>query len=221
MHLKIFRWITDRPSIVSVVAFVPPAVEDAHIEDTVHRGFLSAPSAGFQRRSWIVQPYVDSLREEMRGVHLVVLDERYMPREPVVGGERVDLVNEMFSVFVGRVRLSGKDDLNGAPLIEHHRLDAIQVVEKQGGAFIPSEPACEADGKSFGIEQRSHGDDLPGIDPITRPAVAGAFSCESQELSLEKDVNVPDFFVRNIHDAIPEGNVIVPVDPFRAEISIE
>src|SRR5262249_29635159 len=34
-------------------------------------------------------------------------------------------------------------------------------------------------------------------------------------------MHIPDFFVRNFHDSIPERNVVVPLDPFRAEISIE
>ena len=124
MDLQILRRISDRPAIVSVVAFVPPPVEHAHVQDAVHRGLLAAGAASFQRRPRIVEPNIDSLREEMRRMHLIIFDEGDMAGHTVVGSERIDLVDKMLAVLVSRMSFSGEDDLHGPPLIQHHRFDA-------------------------------------------------------------------------------------------------
>src|SRR5437899_4219586 len=100
MDLQVLWRVPDRPTVISVVAFVPPAVEHAHVQNAIHRRFLAAGTTSLQRRSWIIQPYVHALREEMCGMHLVVFDEGDMASHTVVGRQRINLMDEMFSVLV-------------------------------------------------------------------------------------------------------------------------
>src|SRR5262245_56695593 len=216
MDFKVFRRLTDRPTVVAVVAFVPPAVQHAHIEDAVHPGFLPAGTAGLQRRARVVEPYVDTLSEEMRRVHLVVFDKRDVAGETIVRGKRIDLMDEMFSMLVRRMCLSSEHHLHWPPLIQHARLDAIQVVENQGRPFIAGKAACESDRERFWIEQRAHGNDLAWINAILRPSLTSAFASESQKFSFQLQMYIPDLFVWNVHNAIPERNVVVTIHPFRA-----
>ena len=54
VNIQIFRWVADGPTIISVVAFVPPAVKHADVQDAIHRSLLPARTAGLQRRTRIV-----------------------------------------------------------------------------------------------------------------------------------------------------------------------
>src|SRR5262249_31527232 len=68
---------------------------------------------------------------------------------------------------------------------------------------------------------RAHGNDLARINAILRPSLTSAFASESQKFSFQLQMYIPDLFVWNIHNAIPERNVVVTIHPFRAEIPIE
>src|SRR5215510_8028395 len=125
-------------------------------------------------------------------------------------------MDEMFSMFVRRMRLSSEHHLHWPPLIQHHRFDSIQIMENQSRAFIAGKAACESDRERFWIEQRAHRDDLTRINAIVRPSLTGAFASKSQKFSFQLQMYIPDLFVWNIHNAIPERNVVVTIHPFRA-----
>src|SRR6185369_2103761 len=129
MNFEVLRRITDGPTIVAVIAFVPPAIQDADIQRAIHACFLAARSASLEWRSRIVHPNIDALSKEMRGMNLIVLDERNVSGHAVVGGQRIDLMDEMLSMFVRWMRFSCEDNLDRFPLIQHHRLDPIQIME--------------------------------------------------------------------------------------------
>src|SRR5262249_8202403 len=103
VHFEIFGWIPDRPAVVAVVSLVPPAVQDTDIENTIHRSLLAAGATSLKRRTRIVEPHIDALSKEMRGVHFVIFAERDMACHTVIGGKRIDLVNQMFAVLIRRM----------------------------------------------------------------------------------------------------------------------
>ena len=166
MNFEIFRWIADRPAVISVVSLIPPAVQDADVQYAVHRRFLPACATRFQGRPGVVQPDVDTLCKEVRRMHFIVFDECNVTRQTVVRCKRIDLMDQVFSMFVRWMCFSGENDLNRPPLIEHHRFDAVQIVEHQRGSLVTGKSACKSDGKGIRIQQRSHGNDLPRIDPV-------------------------------------------------------
>ena len=103
----------DGPAVVAVVALVPPAVEDAEVEDAVLRGLHAAGAGRLQRPPRGVEPDVDALHQEAGDVHVVVLEE-----EDAAGGTRgdrralEDLLDELLAGLVGRMGLAGEDDLD-------------------------------------------------------------------------------------------------------------
>src|SRR5262245_5952434 len=97
------------------MSLIPPTIQDTHVQHAVHSGLLSARAAGFQRRSRIVQPCIDTLREEMGRVNFIVFYERDMTGEAVVGCDGVDLVDEVLAVIVGGMGLPGEQDLYRFP----------------------------------------------------------------------------------------------------------
>src|SRR5262249_37936959 len=123
----------------------PPAIQHAHIQSAVHAGLLPACAAGFQRRPRIVEPHINALGKEVCRVHLVVFDKSDMAGETIVGGEGIDLVDEMLSLRLSRLCLSRKHYLQGTPLVEHHRLNAIQIMEYQRSTLVTGEPTGKSD----------------------------------------------------------------------------
>src|SRR5262245_14736030 len=127
----------------------------------------------------------------------------------------------MLSVLICRMGLSGKYDLDRFPAIKHQRSNTDKILKDQRCAFVAGKPAREADRQRIRIEEGSHGDHLLGIHVIFRPSRAGTLANEGEHLSLQELMNFPHLFVGNVHDSIPEWNVVVALHPLFAEITIE
>ncbi len=65
----------------AVVAFAPPAVEDAQVQAAVTAGLHAAGAGGLERAARVVQPDVAAAHHLARDVDVVVLDEHEPPRE--------------------------------------------------------------------------------------------------------------------------------------------
>ena len=94
-------------------------------------------------------------------------------------------------------------------------------MEEQRCPLVPGEPARETDGQRIRVEQRAHGDHLSRVHAVLRPSRSGALPCKGQKLSLEKETDVPQVFVGDIHHPIPKCDIVMPLDPLRAEVPIE
>ncbi len=104
----------DDPAVRTVVPFRPPAVADAEMRHAVDAGLHAAGAAGFERFSRGIEPDVASLREEMRDVQIVVVDEGDTASIDGIDRMTVDLLQVPFAHVVGRVGLARKDDLHVA-----------------------------------------------------------------------------------------------------------
>src|SRR5262245_20365328 len=94
-------------------------------------------------------------------------------------------------------------------------------MEDQRSAFITREPSRKTNGERVRIEQSSHRDDLARVYSIFGPSGSGTFAGKREKFTLQEQMYVPEFFVRDIHDTIPERNVIVLVDPLWTEVTVE
>src|SRR4051812_33122165 len=99
-------------------------------------------------------------------MHLVIFNKSHMACQAMVGGERINLMDEMFAVFVRRMCLSSEQELNRLPTIQHEVLYPVQVVKNQSCAFVPGKATRKTDGQSIRIEQSSHGNNLARLDSI-------------------------------------------------------
>ena len=71
--------VADGEAVGSVVAFAPPAIEDAEIQTAVAAGFLPAGAGCLEWPAWVVQPYITTRNHLASHVHVVVLDEHQVP----------------------------------------------------------------------------------------------------------------------------------------------
>src|SRR5215467_5643897 len=115
MHFEIFGRIADSPAVTGVVALIPPAIENAEIGNSIHSRFLAAGAAGFQRSTWIVQPDIHALCQEVSRVHLVIFNECDMSCELRVESQGINLMDQMLAMLIGGMRLSRKHDLYRTP----------------------------------------------------------------------------------------------------------
>src|SRR5437762_6122941 len=110
----------------------------------------------------------------------------------------------MFTVFIRRMSFSGENNLYGFPGIQQNGLDAVQIMKDHRRPLVPGKSARKSNRESVGIQQRSHRNHLARIDMILCPPGSRTLTREREELSFQEQMNIPEFLVRNIHDAIPE-----------------
>src|SRR5581483_11314144 len=103
LHRIRVRVFADRETVRAVVAFAPPAVEDAEVQTAVAAGFHAARAGGFERTPRIVQPDVAAGNHLARDVDVVVLDEHETALEVAVFAEVNDVLNVALAVVVARM----------------------------------------------------------------------------------------------------------------------
>src|SRR5262245_7584138 len=101
----------DRKTVRAIIAFAPPAIEDAQVQAAVAAGFLAAGTGGFERAARVVQPYVATGNHLARNVHIVILDEDEVALQLAVFAEMDDMLNEFLSIVIARVRFAGINEL--------------------------------------------------------------------------------------------------------------
>ena len=106
------RILADGEAVGAVVAFAPPAVEDAQVQAAVAAGLHAAGAGGFQRTARVVQPDVAAGHHLPRHVHVVVLDEHQVPCKIAVFAEMDDLLDVALAIVVARMRLAREDELD-------------------------------------------------------------------------------------------------------------
>src|SRR4029079_17497961 len=99
----------DQPPVVAAESFGPPSVADRQVRRAVDRRLHAARAARLERLAWIVQPDVTPLREEVRDVEVVVIDERDAAAELRIERALVHALEMVFAHFVGWMRLAGED----------------------------------------------------------------------------------------------------------------
>src|SRR5687768_6948598 len=117
------------PSIGSVVAFLPPSIKDAQVDHAVESGLLPARSARLQWKARGVEPDVDPLDEELCHVHIIVFQECDVAPQFMVIAKPQNLMNKKTARLIGRVSLSGKNQLDGAPLVMKQQFQSFEVAE--------------------------------------------------------------------------------------------
>jgi hypothetical protein len=86
----------------------------------------------------------------------------------------VDVLNQALASLVGRVGLSGEDELHGAVPVVQQPLQSLQVTEYEGSSFVRGEAARKADDERVGVEKRAGAQHLLRIHhalntPLPRP----------------------------------------------------
>src|ERR1035438_5545978 len=104
------RILADGEAVGAVVAFAPPAVEDAQVHATVTAGFHAAGAGGLERTARVVQPDVATAHHLARDVDVVVLNEDEITRKFRVPAQMNDLLDEALALVVARMGLAGEDE---------------------------------------------------------------------------------------------------------------
>jgi len=119
------------------------------------------------------------------------------------------------------VRLAGEDDLERPPPVVEHPLEALAVPEDQVGPLVGGKAPREPDGEDRGVEQGPPGEDFRRADAVPRPALPDTFPHGVDELDLEPVVGFPEILVGNLRDVLPDGGVVVTLDPVGTEPAVE
>ena len=99
------------PTSTLAVAFVPPSIEDGEVEDAVHLGLFARSTRGFEGARRCVHPDVYAGDEFAGQAHVVVLQEDDLTKELRTTADLEDVLDESLATTIGRVRLTGEEEL--------------------------------------------------------------------------------------------------------------
>src|SRR6266542_5065075 len=127
----------------------------------------------------------------------------------------------MLADVVRRMRLSGENELHRPAAGIQDPGQPLRVVKDKLWPFVAGEPACEPNRQRLRLEQRARGDDARRADVFYRPALARTVADEREQIPSQRLANGPELFVGNAEDAVPEGRIVVTLEPVRAEVGAE
>ena len=127
------RIVADGKAVCAVVAFAPPAVQDAEIQAAVAAGFHAAGAGGFERAARIVQPDVAAGNHLPRDMDVVVLDENQMAFQFAVFAQVNDVLDVALAFVVARMRFAGENELDGTRLVVARVSRRFRIAGKSAG----------------------------------------------------------------------------------------
>ena len=139
-------------------------------------GLHAAGAARFHRLPRRVQPHVAPLRQEVRDMQIVVVDERDPSAVGRIDRVAVNLLQVVLARVVGGMRFAREENLHVPARRDRMRIEPRRIAENQLGPLVAGEAAREADGERTRVEQRPGGDDRGGADVFLRPAIARALA---------------------------------------------
>src|ERR1043166_5041571 len=152
--------LADGEAVGAVVAFPPPAIENAQVQATMTAGFLAAGAGGFEGPARVVQPDVAAAGHGAGDMHIVVLDENEVAFEFAVFAEVDDVLDVAFAVVVAGMSFAREDELDRALPIVDQLQDVFELLEDQRGALVGGKAAREPDRERVRIEQLVEGDEV-------------------------------------------------------------
>ena len=174
----------DGKTVGAVVAFAPPAVENAKIQAAIAAGLHAAGAGRFQRTARVVQPHVAAGNHLPCDVNVVVFDKHHAACQSAVFAQVNDLLDEALALVVARMRLAGENKLHGPLLVMREFHDVVELLENQRRALVSRKAAREADGQRVGIQQAVEADEI---------ALGHALVLEQQPAADELDHLAPQF----------------------------
>ncbi len=185
--VRILAPLAEGPAVGPVVAFLPPAVDDAGVGQPVQARLLPAGAAGLMGTDRVIEPDVAAADEMPRHVDVVVLQQHDLAGELRLARVLVDLADQFLRGRIVGMRLAGEDDLHRARWVAQDARKAVGIAEEQRRALIRREAAREAEGQRVGVERLCGGGDRRGTLAVTRTlprkAIAGVFD----EIRLQLD----------------------------------
>ena len=151
----------DGPAVRTVVALVPPAVEDAAVQRAVEGRLHAARPARLERAAGRVQPDVAAVVHRP-GDRDVVVGEEHEPAAHVgLAGELLDALDQLLAGRVGWMGLAGEHELHGAVRVMEQAQQPLGVRQQQRRPLVRGEPAGEADREATRVEDLG-AEALPG-----------------------------------------------------------
>jgi len=147
-----FQHGSDRPAVGAVVSLHPPAVGNAHIEDTVDHHLHPAGPAGLKWATGVVEPQIDALDQMAGDPDVVILQEEDPSPEAIVPADPHDLFHEMLADAVVGVGLAGKHQMDGPVGMVNDPVQTIQVREDHVRPLVRGETPGNADHQRSGIQ---------------------------------------------------------------------
>ncbi len=221
VRVVVFAFFADGPAVLAIEALGPPAVQHAEIRLPVERRLLPACPTGLVRANGVVEPHVGAGDQVPCHIDVVVFQEDHFAPESVAAREAIDLFDQRFARPVGGVRFAREDDLHRAFRVIDDAFEPFHVAENKRGAFIRREPPREADNQRVGVQHALELRHLERAFAEAQVMLAQMAARILDEGVFAFYVCMPQCFVGNLRDRLPERGFIDMVLPIRAQVALK
>src|SRR5258708_40139757 len=137
--------LTDGEAVSGVIAFTPPAVEDAEIQTAVAAGFHATRARSFQRSARVVKPNVAPGDHLPGDVHIIVFDKNEISLQIAIFAAVNDVLDIALAIIVPRMSLASENKLHRSRFVAGEFYDVFELLKNQGRAFVSGKPAGKPD----------------------------------------------------------------------------
>ena len=200
------RWElgADGPSILAVVTFAPPTIEDTEVQTAVWRQLHAARSTRFKRTNRVVEPKINPLGQTTSNIRVVIFNKYDPVFKLRFTRDFVNLLDKPFPAFVFRMRFPCKYKLHRMFSVAQHPTKPVQIGEQQRATLVCRKPSGKADCQNFRIQNAVGFPDVFRGFTKAGPLIASAFAGDFDEPLLKHLMGFPEFLIRNIDYATPE-----------------
>ena len=195
------------PTSSLTIAFIPPAVLDGEVNNSIHQRLFAAGARGLLRTGGRVKPNIHAADKTTSEVHVVVLKEDNLSKELRTTADVNDALDKALTCTIVRMRLTGVDKLHGIVGVIDDASQTIKVRKEQVSTLVSGKATSEANEQGVGIDFVHQADNTAGISLIAEPRGAELLADEVNELALQAHVGIPDFLVGHTVDGFPNGSV--------------
>src|SRR5215211_435359 len=100
------------PAVRGIEPLVPPPVTYRQVRGAVYGRLHPRGAARFIRPEWVVHPYVTTRVQPLGHGDVIVGQENDVLTDRRIVGELHDLLHQRLAALIGRMSLTGDDDLN-------------------------------------------------------------------------------------------------------------
>ena len=179
------------------------------MHDSVHRSLFAGCAGSFLGTRRVVHPDIHALDQALCQTDVIPGYEYDLADETVLFGYLHDPLDKVLPGLVGRMGLSGEEELDRTLGIVDYGVEPVKVGEQEGTSLVGGETTGESDGEHIVPEILLDGHDLAGRIMVAGRRIGDYLLHDLDQAGLEDLPGRPYFLIRDLVHPVEAGFVVL------------